>query len=165
MFQTPGGSRTRNSWSPVGRPSNRATEADQIRKTFTTDRSKAMVLGVFVFVWLLSCFGLFIVLLLAPVWHYDYLIRKESAGCLAFLCLAACTVSILFKSIAGRYRPVRVADGPITARFRFINNASWVGGLSWCFCLSYWCHRWSIFCECVSSWTASILLFMRGLWK
>ena len=28
--------------------------------------------------------------------------------------------SILHKSIAGRYRPVRVADGPITARYRFI---------------------------------------------
>ena len=34
-------------------------------------------------------------------------------------------VSILHKSIAGRYRPVRVADGPITARYRFIKNASW----------------------------------------
>ena len=30
-----------------------------------------------------------------------------------------------YKSIAGRYRPVRVADGPITARYRFIKNASW----------------------------------------
>ena len=35
-------------------------------------------------------------------------------------------VSILYKSIAGCYRPVRVADGPITARKRFIKNASWV---------------------------------------
>ena len=34
-------------------------------------------------------------------------------------------VSILYKSIAGRYRPVRVADGPITARYRYIKNASW----------------------------------------
>ena len=34
-------------------------------------------------------------------------------------------VSILYKSIAGRYRPVRVADGQITARYRFIKNASW----------------------------------------
>ena len=34
-------------------------------------------------------------------------------------------VSILYKSIAVRYRPVRVADGPITARYRFIKNASW----------------------------------------
>ena len=33
--------------------------------------------------------------------------------------------SILYKSIAGRYRPVRVADGPITARCRFIKNATW----------------------------------------
>ena len=35
-------------------------------------------------------------------------------------------VSILYKSTAGRYRPVIVADGPITARYRFIKNASWV---------------------------------------
>ena len=33
--------------------------------------------------------------------------------------------SILHKSIAGRYRPVRVADGLITTRYRFIKNASW----------------------------------------
>ena len=33
--------------------------------------------------------------------------------------------SILYKSIAARYRPVRVADGPITARYRFIKNAYW----------------------------------------
>ena len=38
-------------------------------------------------------------------------------------------VNILYKSIAGRYRPVRVADGPITARYRFIKNASWEGPL------------------------------------
>ena len=36
-------------------------------------------------------------------------------------------MSNLYKSIAGRYRPVRVADGPIKARFRFIKNASWCG--------------------------------------
>ena len=36
-----------------------------------------------------------------------------------------CPVSILYKSISGRYRPVRVADGPITARYRFIKNAGW----------------------------------------
>ena len=34
-------------------------------------------------------------------------------------------VSILYKSIAGRYRPVRAAGGPITARYKFIKNASW----------------------------------------
>ena len=34
-------------------------------------------------------------------------------------------VSILHKSIAGRYWPVRVAEGPITARYRIIKNASW----------------------------------------
>ena len=31
--------------------------------------------------------------------------------------------SILYKSIAGRYRPVSYPDGPITARYRFIKNA------------------------------------------
>ena len=35
-------------------------------------------------------------------------------------------VSILHKSIAGHYRPVSIADGPITARCRFMKNASWV---------------------------------------
>ena len=40
--------------------------------------------------------------------------------------IALYPVSILCKSIAGRYRPVRVADGPITTRYRFIKNASWV---------------------------------------
>ena len=34
-------------------------------------------------------------------------------------------VSILYKSTAGRYRPVRVADGPITACCRVMKNASW----------------------------------------
>ena len=32
----------------------------------------------------------------------------------------AIPASILHKSIAGSYRPVRVADGPITARHRFM---------------------------------------------
>ena len=33
--------------------------------------------------------------------------------------------SILYKSIAGRYRPVSYPDGPITDRYRFIKNAYW----------------------------------------
>ena len=33
--------------------------------------------------------------------------------------------SILYKSIAGRYRPVSYPDGPITARYRFMSNAYW----------------------------------------
>ena len=33
--------------------------------------------------------------------------------------------SILNKSIAGRYQPVRVTDGPITACYRFIKNVYW----------------------------------------
>ena len=34
--------------------------------------------------------------------------------------------SILYKSIAGRYRPVSCPDGPITACYRFMKNAYWV---------------------------------------
>ena len=34
-------------------------------------------------------------------------------------------VSILYKSIAGRYRPVSYPDGPITACYRFIKNDDW----------------------------------------
>ena len=42
-------------------------------------------------------------------------------------------VSILYKSILGRYRPVSVhlADGSITARCSFIKNARWVNGSEW----------------------------------
>ena len=51
-------------------------------------------------------------------------------------------VSILYKSIAGRYRPVRVADGPITARYIFIKNAYWVVaarcGVLFTFCPVRW---------------------------
>ena len=47
-------------------------------------------------------------------------------GCTLPLDMCAFTVNILYKSIAGSYWPVRVADGPITARYRFIKNASWV---------------------------------------
>ena len=40
-------------------------------------------------------------------------------------------VSILYKSIAGRYRTVSYPDGPITDRYRFIKNASWGCVLPW----------------------------------
>ena len=33
--------------------------------------------------------------------------------------------SILAECLEGRYRPVRITDEPITARNRFIKNASW----------------------------------------
>ena len=55
-------------------------------------------------------------------WHLIFISREM------FLCSAMFSknpVSILRKSIAGRYRPVRVADEPITARCRLIKNASW----------------------------------------
>ena len=38
--------------------------------------------------------------------------------------LPAPTPGILYKSIAGRYRP-SYPDGPITVRYRFIKNAYW----------------------------------------
>ena len=41
------------------------------------------------------------------------------------MCRCLYPASILYKSIAGRYRPVRYPDGPITARYRFIKNAYW----------------------------------------
>ena len=44
-----------------------------------------------------------------------------------FLFVHAIPVNILYKSTAGRYRPVSYPDGPITARCRFIKNASWDG--------------------------------------
>ena len=61
--------------------------------------------------------------------------HSSSSKCYSTTGSAACVwnvkfpVSILYKSIAGHYRPVRVADGPITARYRFIKNANWVGQL------------------------------------
>ena len=45
-------------------------------------------------------------------------------------------VSILHKSIVGRYRPVRAVDGPITAGCRFMKTASWDGTFYVCFFLS-----------------------------
>ena len=73
------------------------------------------------------------------------------------------------KSTAGRYRPLRVAEGPIAARCRFIKNAtSWVVTLFFsgvwlvCYlsgfvCSSECCRWWTMFFICGSSWTSSIL--------
>ena len=53
---------------------------------------------------------------------------SETQG-LIFLAKSACEnrytypASIIYKSTAGRYRPVRYPDGPITARYKFIKNA------------------------------------------
>ena len=44
----------------------------------------------------------------------------------SFLSKARYQASILYKSTAGRYRPVSYPDGPITARYRLLKNASWV---------------------------------------
>ena len=42
---------------------------------------------------------------------------------LRYICQSTYPASILYKSTAGRYRPVSYPDGPITARYRFIKNA------------------------------------------
>ena len=50
-----------------------------------------------------------------------YILRSHGSG--RFQLVGVIPASIFYKSISGRYRPVRVADGPITARYRFIKNA------------------------------------------
>ena len=67
--------------------------------------------------------------------------------------------NVLYKSIAGRYRPVCYPDGPITARYRVIKNAYWVRPsvyviLSLCICYRSKCpcsqFRWS------SHWSSTV---------
>ena len=72
--------------------------------------------------------------------YYGYILRillkssyRKYANCILFKSKLDCywldrytvPVRILHKYIAGRYRPIRVADGPITSRYRFIKNVSW----------------------------------------
>ena len=65
------------------------------------------------------------------IWTFDLRVY-EKVFCFCYCCVL---VRILNKSIAGRFRPVRVADGPISARYRFIKNASWGVCLFSCFVL------------------------------
>ena len=48
---------------------------------------------------------------------FSAILYKKRNFCGALL--ESCPVSILRKSISGRHRPVRAADGPMTARCRF----------------------------------------------
>ena len=48
--------------------------------------------------------------------------------------------SILYRFIAGRYRPVSYPDGPITARYRFKKNAYWACSLSHLSTLTWLSH-------------------------
>ena len=57
--------------------------------------------------------------------HFAYLIRWLRRHLPQNAVAHANSVSIIHNSIAGRYRSVRVADGPITARCRLIKNTSW----------------------------------------
>ena len=54
---------------------------------------------------------------LSPFWQ-QWMFPKCRAG--------SNLASILYKSKVGRYRPVSYPDGPITARYRFMQNAYWV---------------------------------------
>ena len=63
-------------------------------------------------------------------------------------------VKFLYKSIAGRYRPVRVADGPIMARYRFIKNTSWV--------VSSWMLLYTVM-HCFLHYTITLQSQMRRL--
>ena len=71
---------------------------------------------------------IFIIIIIIIVQQISYLVVnfiKASYFTAHFYCttLQAARMipaSILHKSIAGRYRSVRVADGPITARYRFM---------------------------------------------
>ena len=88
-----------------------------------------------------SCFAVFFLRDQAPEAHggcdrFVMCMPLYSLALSFFLYILPCIpVCILHKSIAGRYRPVRVADGSITARCRFIKNASWdtlSDILGWC---------------------------------
>ena len=76
----------------------------------------SVCLGVFVLP--LSVIDRLFSLLLALPGYKIYTILRPPPACMH-------PVSILHKSIAGSYRPVRIADGPITARYRFIKNVNW----------------------------------------
>ena len=67
---------------------------------------RRMLTGLFPLVWrvCIVCHGLF-------AFHFGVIYRLCSASVVP--------ASILRKSISGRHRPVRVADGPMTARCRF----------------------------------------------
>ena len=52
-------------------------------------------------------------------------VTDNTRGQNSYLTCRLVPASILYKSIAGRYRPVSYPDGPITARYRLIKNAYW----------------------------------------
>ena len=85
---------------------------------YSTDRSKAVVLVLvllFVAFWFILRGDLFYVLprvILFLCFSVLLALRLSRLG-------KSAPVSILRKSISGRHRPVRVADGPMTARCRF----------------------------------------------
>ena len=89
----------------------------------------------------------------APVVFTTYWtsVRRRSFQCL----LVFVPARILYKSIAGRYRPFSYTEGPITARFRFIKNASWDVAL------------WLIatgFCSCFVLFDVLLLCWVVPVW-
>ena len=65
------------------------------------------------------CYSFNFVRVISDVTFVFFLILVISLGIIGRLCSVIIPVSILRKSISGRHRPVRVADGPMTARCRF----------------------------------------------
>ena len=61
--------------------------------------------------------------------------------------------SILYKSTAGRFRPVSYPDGPMTARCRFVKNAYWEGAQVW---------RYIVW-RCGSEGTLSVVAVQKAL--
>ena len=62
---------------------------------------------------------------------YGISMNRKKLSCLRFdsyIVSLHLPASILFKSVAVRYRPVDYPDSPITARYRFIKNAYWARG-------------------------------------
>ena len=75
------------------------------------------------------------------------LIRQLKCANVIGSSLPVIPVSILYKSIAGLCRPIRVADGSITARYRFIKSATLDIRVFFVCCVSSayqqakWCNR------------------------
>ena len=69
--------------------------------------------------------------------------------------------SILYKSIAGRYRPVSYPDGPITARYRFVKNAYWVQSAKYMSITISNNLDWGQYVSDISSRAAKTLCFLR----
>ena len=102
---------------------------------FGNDTVTDLRFSIYVFIWLMALLTklLFLAsiyvkqsLLFNGICHVYYK-KNIYYTCLFVICILSSVTpaSILYKSIAGRHRPVSYPDGPMTARYRFIKNAYW----------------------------------------